>query len=685
MTQNYGYMGKILWVNLTTKEMTEEEPGEEIYRKYLGGYGLGIYYIYNRIKPGCDPLGPDNILGFCPGLLTGTPAPFTGRYMVCGKSPLTGKGTRSNGDICNGGWGDANSGGFFGPTIKRAGYDAIFFTGASDKPVYLLIDGDKKELADASDIWGKNTKEVEEILKERHGGRVASIGVAGENLSLISGIVNDKGRIAARSGLGAVMGSKKLKALCLNGNKKIAYMDKKSALAYAKKYRDRIKGAQKSWIIDKAGKYTNKGASIMRRLKIGITALSNDGKRGSEKIMVPLFHKYGTSSTTALSAESGDSPVKNYKGVGYLDFPQKYARDFSAVEFEKYKVKGYGCFGCPLQCGAILKIPELNIEETHRPEYETGASFGSLILNPDVLACLEANEYLNQQGVDTISAGGTIAFILECVENGLLKKEDFKCKEYPEGILPQWNTSEYIMPLLRMIVNREGIGDTLADGAWHASQKLGEESKQFAMCYNGQEGGMHDTRYMKGMAMSYLADPTPGRHTTASVEMASYGGYRKLITGLEFLDYGKLPEENGLAQAYYAKFWQSFCGVGFCLFMGYMDEYPFYDILKSIVSWEMTGSEFIEIGHRIQTLRQMFNAREGAIRHESPKRMLGSPPLEKGPLKGVTIPAEEMIQAYYKGMGFAENGIPLKETLEKLDLVKYIDDLPKCSGRQEPI
>jgi len=167
---NKGYFGKILWVDLTRREITEETPADEIYQKYLGGYGLGIYYIYNRIKPKCDPLGPDNILGFCPGFLTGTMAPFTGRYMVCGKSPLTG------------GWGDANSGGKFGPAIKKAGYDAIFITGSADNPVYLYLDEEKQELLDASELWGKSTKETQEILQEKHGKcDVASIGPGGVN------------------------------------------------------------------------------------------------------------------------------------------------------------------------------------------------------------------------------------------------------------------------------------------------------------------------------------------------------------------------------------------------------------------------------------------------------------------------------------------------------------------------
>ena len=162
-------MGKILWVNLTTQEIREEEPSPDIYRSYLGGYGLGVYYVYTHITPKCDPLGPDNILGFCPGLLTGSIAPFTGRWMVVGKSPLTGKGLTISGEMCTGGWGDANAGGYFGPSIKRAGFDAIFITGVSASPVYLFGDGTTIELRDATDLWGKDCVETEKTLKEIHG------------------------------------------------------------------------------------------------------------------------------------------------------------------------------------------------------------------------------------------------------------------------------------------------------------------------------------------------------------------------------------------------------------------------------------------------------------------------------------------------------------------------------------
>ncbi|MHC1591154.1 MAG: aldehyde ferredoxin oxidoreductase family protein, partial [Candidatus Helarchaeales archaeon] len=480
----FGRAGKILWVDLTSGTLKEETPDEEIYKKYLGGYGLGIYYMYQRIKPNCDPLGPDNVLGFCPGLFTGTPAPFTGRYMVCAKSPLTGKGKKSDGKICTGGWGDANSGGFFGPAIKKAGYDAIFFIGTSEKPVYLLIDGDNKELVDASDIWGKDVVETDLILKKKHGrnARTATIGPAAERKILFTGIVNDHARIAARSGLGAVMGSKKLKAVCLVGNKQIPLANKEKVLELATKYNKQIKKRTKNKLIGGMLPLINQMSGLLRAFKIPFSAAGMIPSIGFT-LYSQFLSKWGTTYFTDICSDIGDSPIKNFKGT-YKDYPKKVVKEVNYKQFVPYKTRSFGCFGCPIKCGAILNVPELGLEETHRPEYETIMALGGLALCNDKETILKANDYLNRQGVDTISAGVVLAFAIECAERGLLKKEDFKCSEYPDGFLPEWGKSEYTLPMLQLIVNRENIGDILANGAREASLKI-EGSSEFAITSNG--------------------------------------------------------------------------------------------------------------------------------------------------------------------------------------------------------
>ena len=462
-----GIHGRILVVNLTNSTYKVEELPEEIYRKYLGGYGLGAYYLYKNIPPNCDPLGPQNILGFTPGLFTGSGAPFSGRYMVCGKSPLTGKGLRANGEVSTGGWGNANSGGTFGPAIKRAGFDAIFFTGQSLTPVYLLITNDSISLEDAAFLWGKDTITTEEELENIHGRKanVAAIGVAGENLSLISGIVNDKGRIAARSGLGAVMGSKKLKAICLVANKKVEFLDRSKMQEITKKYFSRMKTYKENRVVAKIGSKIDYFAPFMRIARMGLTAPS--------KILPQIMGGFyggvasGTSMSTIISSQNGDSPVKNYKGVGYRDYPMKKAHETAVQGIECISQRNntvvFPVLSNAVICLNMIKLPHQE-KETHRPEYETVCAFGSLILNEDMDLLLQANEYLNRVGLDSISTGLVIAYVLEAVEEGFMKKEDFTCKAFPEGFLPLWGDPTYIMPLLELIVTREGIGDKL--GRW---------------------------------------------------------------------------------------------------------------------------------------------------------------------------------------------------------------------------
>ncbi|MHC1591098.1 MAG: aldehyde ferredoxin oxidoreductase family protein [Candidatus Helarchaeales archaeon] len=661
-----GYHGKILWVDLSKNEIKEETPDDEIYQKYLGGYGLGVYYIYNRIKPKCNPLGPDNILGFCPGLLTGTVAPFTGRYMVCGKSPLTG------------GWGDANSGGKFGPAIRRAGYDAIFITGASEKPVYLLINDEKQELRDASDLWGKTTKETQDLLRKRYGNcDVASIGPGGENKCLIAGIVNDTSRIAARSGLGAVMGSKKLKAICITGKKKLEPVDKSTMLELAKNYVKQINGYKNNLIMSYVVDMAPSLSGLLRAFKIHYSNFK------WVKLYTQFLARVGTPFFYKILTSVGDAPLKNYLGIPQVDFKSKRAKKLDGKTLRKYYSGSIGCYSCPVRCGALITIPELGLENVTRPEYETLAAFGGLLLNDDLESIIRINEYLDQQGIDTISCGGVLAHVLECVEKGLLKKEDFKCKDYPDGFLPQWNDSTYLFQLCKLIATREGIGDVLANGVKKAAEKI-KGSEEFAIHSGGQELPMHDGRLTKGLLLTYAADPTPGRHTAGGIDYFLVGAGNAFLKGFKLKNSNK-PKKKGRAQAEAVKFTQSFNSMGFCLFSEWVGRYPVLEMVKAFTGWDMSVDEFLEIGWRIQALRQMFNAREGEIKHEISRRAIGDPPMKKGPLKGKKIDVEEMIQQYYETIGFTETGVPKEKTLRALGLNFCLKDLPKCTGRKKPI
>jgi len=676
-----GVHGKILVVDLTGGGIEIEELPEEVYRRYLGGYGLGAYYIYRNIEVGTDPLGPGNILGFTPGMLTGSGAPFSGRYQVCGKSPLTGKGVRSNGGQSNGGWGNANSGGTFGPAIKRAGFDAVFFKGRSERPVYLLVTDDAITLEDAGSLWGRDTVETENELVAKHGSRahVAAIGPAGENRSLIAGICNDKGRTAARSGLGAVMGSKNLKALCMVRTAKVDYADKPAMTTMTKAYFAKVKAYKENAALKMIGTGLDYAAPLMRVAKMGLSAPSAvlpfvmGGAYGGQAL--------GTTMSAIISSQNADSPIKNYGSTAIDDFPFKKAMHLRGKKINGYGKRQYGCHSCPLQCGYVLEYDKLPYQdkETHRPEYETICSFGALILNDDLDTVLQANEYLNRAGMDTISAGVVVAYVLEAVEKGFLKKEDFACAEYPQGFLPVWRDPTYVMPLLRLIVTREGIGDKLADGVAAAAATF-SGTGEFAINANGSEMGMHDLRMTPSWGMSYMTDPTPGRHTAGNYDLGVMGMPDFFPPMKPMVQLADHPYQQGKSSAVPIKMHQVMESLGLCMFVYFFAEYPVLEMIEAATGWKMTAEEVIEVGGRIQATRQMFNAREGAIRHEMPQRAIGSPPLSRGAAGGKSIDAETMAQGYYEGIGYGQDGVPTAATLESLGLGDLVADLAISTG-----
>ncbi len=460
----YGYMGKLLFVNLSTGEITEETPDDSFYRDYIGGYGVGARILYDRQKGGVDPLGPENIFGLVTGPLTGSPAVGGARYQAMAKSPLTG------------GWGDANSGGHFGPTLKFAGYDGVFFSGISEKPVYLFLDDGKAELRDASHLWGKDIYFTEDTLRDEHGAaaKVVSIGPAGEKLSLVAGIITHKGDAAARSGLGAVMGSKKLKAVVARGNRKVPIADMETANRLRKEHIEDLK-----------------------------------------EFMVH-FHEYGTGSHGDMSAHSGDTPVNNWGGIGVIDIPDVSGlnKDHVIANLDRR----FGCWRCPAACKARLKAGTGEYKYpagTHRLEYETIGAFGANCGNTNVESINMANYLCNAYGMDTISAGTIISFAMECYENGIITRAD------TDGIELNWGNHKALVAMVEKMVKREGFGDVLADGVKLAAERIGKGAEQFAVHAGGQELGMHDPKVaghqFAGMpsAAMYWMNSTPGRHTQA--------------------------------------------------------------------------------------------------------------------------------------------------------------------------
>ena len=648
---NSGYMGKILWVDLSRGECAEEVLSEEVYERFLSGTGLAAYILYKNIPAGADPLGPHNILGFVSGLLTGTGSLFTGRWMVVGKSPLTGT------------WGEANCGGTFSPAIKQCGYDGIFFKGISEKPVYLYANHRKAELRDASGLWGRDTLETVEILTQDANGKkpcVACIGPAGEKLSLISGISNDKGRMAARSGLGAVMGSKKLKAVVLAGSKRIIPHDREEMHRLSRKCDESIKLKIPfcAWITKIIGILM--GCSPIQMRMDGI-------------LYKALLQKWGTTGTNWICIRMGDSPIKNWKGSsGDLGL-----KSSNPDLFQKAVNVKYHCYSCPLGCGGIREIK--GKAPIYKPEYETVLALGGLLLNEDVDSIFSINDLLNRAGMDAISAGGTAAFAIECFEKGILTTAN------TGGLELKWGNTKDLIQLFKQMVARQGIGDDLADGSKIAAAKFGKNSIQYAMQAGGQELPMHDGRRDPGFALHSTVEAAPGRHSMGSQLYYEMFGLWKKVKCLPKAKFFYLKnsrytanKEKATWAAACSCYTQLFNSAGLCMFGAFLgaSRLNFFEWLNSATGWKKTPEEYMEIGKRIQTLKQLFNFKHGIdpMELKVSERAIGNPPLEEGPNEGRKVPLDQMMKDYWTEMGWdPETGKPTRATLKELEILELVE------------
>ncbi|MFH0814383.1 MAG: aldehyde ferredoxin oxidoreductase family protein [Pseudomonadota bacterium] len=625
MSRQYGgYLGKILHVDLNEHKMVEEAPGDKLYENFIGGYGLGARIIYRRQKAKVDPLGPDNILGLVTGPLTGTPAITGSRWAVVGKSPLTET------------WGDSNGGGLMGAALKSAGFDAVFFSGVAEKPVYLFINDGKAELRDAGDLWGRDTDETNRLLKKElgKGVQVACIGQGGENCSLISGVVTDGGRICARSGLGAVMGSKKLKAVVAIGSREIPVKDRERAQEIRKKY--------------------------LRELK--------------DNLVYKALSKFGTCAFTPGSTMSGDAGVKNWKGAAEVDYPAD-PNILGGEKVTSYQRRKYGCYKCPIACGGIVSLEKgpIQIRETHKPEYETMAVFGPMCLNVDTETIIIVNHLCNIYGLDTLSVGGTLAFAMECYEKGLITKSD------TGGIELSWGNTEAMIRIIEMMAKREGFGAILADGSRKAAERIGKGAAEYAMQVQGEEFPMHGALFAPGYAVQWTMDATPGRHTQGGYSFVER--YSKFMTGLG------LPE--GVDKYTYTgrgewavklhNIIHIVASSGLCLLCYLalnMNSIP--DFMNAIIGWQYSLDDLFKVGERISNIRQAFNIREGLnpLNFKLPGRVIGNPPLEKGPVAGVTIDVDTQIRDFLKAHDWdLTTAKPSKKKLLELGLEDVVNDL----------
>ncbi|MBN2169239.1 MAG: aldehyde ferredoxin oxidoreductase family protein [Actinobacteria bacterium] len=460
-----GNWGKLLRVDLDKNSTWEIEPDEKSYRDYLGGSGLAAKWFFDHGCWKADPLSPENPLMIMMGPISGSNMPGAARLEFCAKSPLTGI------------WGEACMGGFFTPQLRGTGYDGIIATGASDKPVYLYVTDKQVEIRDASHLWGKDSFETESAIKEELDDKkiqVACIGQAGENMVRFACIMNNRGSTAGRGGLGAVMGSKKLKAVAVRGRKKMKFADEDGVKNIRKEMHSMLK---KNLIAEGLGAY------------------------GSNVAM-----EYGMS--------IGDTPVKNWRVAYWPAGPEKLG---GVAVSESVLTNHHGCYGCPVGCKRIVEVKSgpYRMEEGPGPEYEAAGALGTLLLIDSVEANVKANDLCNRYGMDVISAGSTIAYATEAFEKGLITRED------TDGLKLDWGSPEVVLELLDKIAYRDGFGGVLAEGSRAASRKLGGE--EFAIQVKGMECPMHDPRALWSMALTYATSIRGACHCSDSNLYVDWG------------------------------------------------------------------------------------------------------------------------------------------------------------------
>ena len=629
-----GYTGNILHIDLTTKKHWIEHPPENFYRTYWGGRAIGLYYMLKEMKPHTDPLSPDNLLIFASSVITGTPAPAIPRYTVCAKSPLTGA------------QGEAEAGGWWGPELKKAGFDAIIFKGSSLTPVYLYIKDGKVEIKDAAHLWSKDTGETQKIIKNELADnkiRIAQIGPAGENLVHFANIVNELKHFNGRNGLGAVMGSKKLKAIAVRGTKPIELYNKERVSQVTKEITKRVMD----------------------------NPLSRD------------LRELGTPAVVRGFYEAGCLPSYNWT-TGYF----KEGENLTAETYNKTILKGTkGCYACPIRCKRVVEInePELKVDPSYGgPEYETIVSLGSLCGISDLKYIAKANELCNKYTMDTISTGMVIAFAMQCYQEGILTKED------TEGMELTFGNKEALLVLIEKIAHREGLGDLLSQGSYLAAQKIGKGSETFIHQVKGQEIPMHDLRLKTGVGLQYAlsdygADHMKAAHDPFFKDKDSVG--IKEMKGLGILE-PVSPTDIGEKKVTLFKlldiYWTVFDILGVCDFgyvprsVGTMGE--LLEIIRATTGWRTTWFELMRVGERSINMARIFNYREGFTSQDDTLPEVFYQDFKGGPLDGkLAINKEDFEKALrlrYELMGWdPDTGIPNPSKLIELGLDWLIDEL----------
>ncbi len=623
-----GYAGQILHVDLTKGKCTATPLDKTFALTFIGGQGFASKWLFDFTGPQTKPLGPENILIWATGAFTGTLWPQAARYVVAAKSPLT--------DI----FGESHSAGHWGPELKFAGFDAVIFHGRASVPTYLLVEDGTATLLDAKDLWGRNTHETEEIIKETHNNsnlRVSSIGQAGENLVRYAAIINDYDRAAARSGLGAVSGSKHLKAIAVSGSLDIP-------IAKPDRYLEVIEQLHQKML---ASPFTKSRA------------------------------EYGTTNLVELMQEIGRLPSYNMRSGVFSEYMKISGEEIK----QKYLVKPRADFACLQRCGRYTLVRSGPYAYCGGgPEYETQSALGSRCGNANLQSILFGHHLCNLYGLDTISTGATISWAMECWDNGLLTKED------TGGLDLSWGNHESIIKLIHMIANREGIGDLLAEGSYRAAQKLGRGTEQYVMHSKKQEIAGQEPRAQKSMGLASATAARGADHLYAFPVLDEVGFDKEIA-----IRYGEqyLPEIadrlNPKYKGIMVKENEDFCAIveslGVCKYGTLIPPVLFYeDVVATFevtVGVSLSIADLRLIGERIVNLNRCFNVREGIRRKDDslPKR-LTHVPAPDGPSKGQVVELNQMLDEYYEQRGWrVKDGLPTKTTLQRVGLDDAISNL----------
>lgn len=612
----FGYNGKVLRINLTEASIKVEPLDLAVAQKYIGARGLGVKTLIDEIDPSIDALSPENKFIIATGPVTAAPMPTSGRFMVVTKAPLTGT------------IGISNSGGKWGAELKKTGYDMIIIEGKSEKPVYINITDEKVEIKDASELWGKVVSETTKTLEGIHNkAKVLCIGPAGEKLSYMAAVMNDVDRAAGRGGVGAVLGSKNVKAITVKGSGKVQSPDDKKAQAV---------GLEKTKI------------------------LKDDPVAGNG------LPTYGTAVLVNIINESGIHPVRNFQ-KGYTENADKISGETMTAET---LVRKNPCYRCPIACGRWVKMEDGS--ECGGPEYETLWSFGSDCDNYDLNSINVANMLCNEYGLDTISAGATIAAAMELYEKEIIKDEEIAA----DGLSLNWGDKDAIVGWTKKMGLREGFGDKLSDGSYRLCESYGHP--EYSMTVKKQEMAAYDPRGVKGHGLNYATNNRGGCHIKGYMINPEILGYP------EKLD--RLALEGKPA---YTKVFHDLTAVidsmGLCVFTTFgLGTKDYVDMYNAVCGEIYNEETLLEAGDRIWTLEKIFNLKAGidSTQDTLPERLLESP-LPEGPSKGQVHELDKLLPGYYEVRGWNENGIPKKETLVKLGLEEYIADIEKYIASTE--